>query len=44
MNKDNADDIINRIRAIKDAKWYANREWDKQLEELNERLLVVLNG
>ena len=44
MMPHDADDLINRIRSLEDAKWRLNKELETQIKELNERLLAVLNG
>lgn len=44
MKPHEADELINRIRNIEEAQWFANREWEKQKKELHERLMEVLNG
>lgn len=44
MKPHEADELINRIRSLEDAKWRINKELETQIKELNERLLMVLNG
>lgn len=44
MKPHEADELINRIRSLEDARWRFNKEIDTMLKELNERLLEVLSG